>query len=101
VTLLGRRREVVETAMRNRIALVAHRAEWAEVGALMTYGAEVAEVLKRSARIADRILKGARPADTPVVEARKFELVFNARTASTLGVELPRPILSRASRIIE
>jgi putative ABC transport system substrate-binding protein len=101
VTLLGRRREVVETATRNRIALVAHRAEWAEVGALMTYGAQVAEVLKRSAQIADRILKGARPADTPVIEARKFELVFNTRTASALGVELPLPILRRASRIIE
>ncbi len=101
VTLLGRRREVVDTATRNKIALVAHRVEWAEVGALMTYGAEVAEVLKRSAQIAHRILKGARPADTPVIEARKFELVFNQRTASTLGIELPPPMLRRASRIID
>jgi putative ABC transport system substrate-binding protein len=101
VTLLGRRREVVETATRNRIALVAHRAEWAEVGALMTYGADVAEVLKRSAKIADRILKGARPAETPVAEAKKFELVFNQRTAALLGVELQRPAVRRASRVIE
>jgi len=101
VTLLGRRREVVESATRNKIALIAHRAEWAEVGALMTYGADVAEVLKRSAKIADRILKGARPAETPVAEAKKFELVFNQKTAAALGVELPRPTLRRASRVIE
>jgi putative ABC transport system substrate-binding protein len=101
VTLLGRRREVVETATRNRIALVAHRAEWAEVGALMSYGADVGEVLKRSAQIADRILKGARPADTPVAQAKKFELVLNQRTAAALGVDLPRPVLGRASRVIE
>jgi len=101
VTLLGRRREVVDAATRNRIALVAHRVEWAEVGALMSYGAEVAEVLKRTAQIADRILKGARPAETPVAEARKFELVLNQRTARALGLSLPRPLVGRASRVIE
>lgn len=101
VTLLARRREVGEAALRNRIALVGHRVEWAEAGAVMTYGADVAEALRLSAAIADRILKGARPADTPVRKASKFELVFNQRSAKALGLAVAGEVLRRADRVIE
>ncbi len=100
-TLIARRREVVETAVRNRLALIGHRSEWAAVGALMTYGAEVADALRRSARIADRILKGVKPADIAVEQANKAELVVNQRTAKTLGVAIPDSVLRRADRVIE
>ena len=100
-TLIARRREVVETAVRNRLALIAHRSEWAAVGALMTYGAEVADALRRSAGIADRILKGVKPADIAVEQATKAELVINQRTAKTLGITIPNSVLRRADRVIE
>lgn len=100
-TLFARRREVSQIAARNRIALIAHRVEWAEAGALITYGAESAEALKRSAAIADRILKGARPADIPVEQATKFELIVNQRTARALGLKLPQSLLLRANQVIE
>jgi len=100
-TLIARRREVVETAVRNRLALIGHRSEWAAVGALMTYGAEVADALKRSARVADRILKGVKPADIAVEQATKAELVVNQRTAKTLGIAIPHSVLRRADRVIE
>ncbi len=101
VTLLARRREVGEAALRNRIALIGHRVEWAEAGAVMTYGADVADALRRSAAIADRILKGARPADTPVQQATKFELVVNQRSAKALGLAVAEEILRRADRVID
>ena len=100
-TLFARRREVSETAARNGIALVAHRVEWAEAGALMTYGAEIAESLRRSAGIADRILKGARPADIPVEQVTKLELVISRRTANELGLSLPASLLQRAHQLID
>jgi putative ABC transport system substrate-binding protein len=101
VTLLARRREVVEAALRNRIALIAHRVEWAEAGAVLSYGADVADALRRTAAIADRILKGARPADTPVQRATKFELVVNRRSAKALGLAVPQEVLRRADRVID
>ncbi len=98
--LIGRRREVANLAALNGVALVAHRYEWAEAGALLTYGVDVAESHRRAARIADRILKGAKASDIPVERVQKFELVVNNRAASTLGLQIPKPVLQRADRVI-
>ena len=101
VTLIARRREVAEAAARNRVALAAHRVEWAEAGAVLTYGAQVADTLRRSAGIVDRILRGARPADIPVEQSTQAELVVNQRAAKALGLVLPQTLLRRADRVIE
>ena len=101
VTLLGRRREVAETAMRNKVALIGHRLEWAEAGALFTYGPDVTDALRRSASLADRVLRGAKPAETPVEQASRFELIVNNRSAKTLGIAVPAALLKSADRVIE
>ena len=101
VTLLGRRREVAETALRNKVALVAHRLEWAEAGAVFTYGPDVTDALRRSAAIADRVLRGAKPAETPVEQASRYELIVNNRSARALGVIVPAALLKTADRVIE
>lgn len=100
-TLLARRREVVALAERNAQVLVAHRVEWAEAGALMSYGPEIAESQRRCAAIADRILRGARPAAIPVERAVKSELVLNQRVALAHGIDIPKTVLQRADRVID
>jgi putative tryptophan/tyrosine transport system substrate-binding protein len=97
--LIGRRREVVSLAERNGIALVAHRVEWAEAGAVLTYGVDSGESHRRAAAIADRILKGAKPADIPVERLQKFELAVNNRAAEALGLHLPQSILKKAAKV--
>lgn len=99
-TLLARRREVVQAAERNEIALLAHRAEWAEAGAMLSYGADVGDSLRRSAAIADRILKGAKASDIPVERATRLELVINQHAAHQLGHGIPKALLQRADRVI-
>ena len=100
-TLVANRIEAGKFALRNNLALVGYRADWADAGALLTYGTDGVEALKRSAGIANRILKGARPAETPVEQITKLELVVNLSSAKTLGVTIPRTVLARANRVLE
>ena len=100
-TLVANRIEAGKFALRNNLAMIGYRADWAEAGALLTYGTDSTESHKRSAALANRVLKGSRPADTPVEQVSKLELVVNLATAKTLGVEIPRPVLARANRLLQ
>jgi putative ABC transport system substrate-binding protein len=97
--LIGRRAEVAKLAAINGIALVAHRVEWAEAGAIVTYGPDVSESHKRAARIAGKILKGAKAGETPIERVEKFELAFNTRVANELALHIPKPLLQRADKV--
>jgi len=97
--LIARRGEVAKLAAINGIALVAHRMEWAEAGAVLTYGADSGEAHRRAARIASRILKGAKPGQIPVERVQKNELAINNRVAEELALHIPKTVLQRADRV--
>lgn len=83
------------------VALVGHRAEMVEAGALFSYGASLPEQLRASAHVVDRVLKGAPPRGIPVEQPTRFELALNAATARALGIEIPPSVRLRAERVIE
>lgn len=87
-------------ANRQRVPAVSAWASFAERGNLMTYGPVLRDSLSRLATIADRILRGAKAADMPVELPTRIELVVNARAARGLGIDVPRPLLVRADRVI-
>jgi putative tryptophan/tyrosine transport system substrate-binding protein len=83
------------------VAVVGHRRELVESGALFSYGARLQEQIRRAAFVVDKILHGAKPGDIPVEQPMEFELVLNLRTARTLGVSVPQTMLLLANQVIE
>jgi putative ABC transport system substrate-binding protein len=94
-------RPIVDLAAKNRLPAMYQAREFADVGGLMSYGANLPDLSRRAATYVDKILKGAKPADLPVEQPTKFELVVNLKTAMELGLTIPREFLLLADEVIE
>jgi putative ABC transport system substrate-binding protein len=93
---------MIRLAEEGHLAIPGHRKEWAEQGALFSYGADYFSVGRiDAARLVDRMLKGIKPADLPVEQPTKFELVINLKTAKALGLTIPPSVLGRADEVIQ
>ena len=94
-------KQIAEGAAQRHIPVVSGWREFAEAGAVLTYGPDRVYSAKRLALYVDKILKGTKPADLPVEQPTKFELVINLKTAKALGLKIPPSLLARADRVIE
>jgi putative tryptophan/tyrosine transport system substrate-binding protein len=74
---------------------------WGRSGLLMSYSTDPVDGFRRAGAYVSRILKGEKPGDLPIEQASKFTLVINQRTAKTLGIVVPPPLLALADEVIE
>jgi putative ABC transport system substrate-binding protein len=93
-------RLLTELAAKHRVPAVYFDREFAEAGGLIAYGADMADVVRGAAGYVDRILRGTKPGDLPVVQATRFELVINLKTAESLGLAVPPAVLVQADQLI-
>jgi len=98
---VARRTRIAKLAILHRLPMMAPAREFAEAGALLSYGTDYPDEFRRAATYVDKILKGAKPADLPVEEPTKFQLVINLKTAKALGLEVPPQLIAQADELIE
>jgi len=95
------RTQIIDFATQSHLPVLGWQRQFAEGGALISYGANFVAMYRRTGYFVDRILKGTKPADLPVEQPTKFELVVNLKTAKTLGLVIPKSVLVRADEVIQ
>ena len=95
------RKRIVNLAARYRLPGIYETTDFVEDGGFVAYSENLLEHLRRTAAYVDQILRGKDPADLPVSQPMEFELAINMRTAKSLDLKIPEPILVFANQIIE
>lgn len=98
---VSRRKEVVSLMARHRWPAIYQWREFAEVGALSSFGPNLFESYRQVGLFAARVLNGEKPSELPVQQPTRFEFVLNLRTARVLGLAVPIALLSRADEVID
>ena len=99
---IGRSRKLAALATRHAVPTVFQFREFAAAGGLTSYGGSSRRIhIVRPASTRVGFSRARKPADLPVIQATKFELVINLKTAKALGLEIPPTLLARADEVIE
>ncbi len=99
--LNSRRDRLVAATIQDRISAAFANRKFVEAGGLMSYGPSLIEAYRQAGTYVGRILKGERAADLPVQNPLELELAINAKTAKSLGVEIPPTLMAAASEVIK
>ena len=97
----GRRDDIVALAKRHSVPVLYPWREYSIAGGLISYGTSFTESYRQAGLYVGRIVKGEKPADLPLVQATKFELLVNIKTAKSLGLTVPPSLLIAADEVIE
>jgi len=95
------RGKIIDFATEHKIAMVHEFREFAELGGLVSYGANLKAIWRRGVYYVDRILKGEKPSTLPVEQPTMLDLAINLKTAKALGVTFPNTLLATANVVIE
>jgi ABC-type uncharacterized transport system substrate-binding protein len=96
-----RSEQLAALSLRHAVPAIYQYREFAAAGGLISYGSDETEYYRLIGVYAGKILKGEKPADLPVVQSTKVEMILNLKTAKTLGITVPLPLIGRADEVIE
>jgi putative tryptophan/tyrosine transport system substrate-binding protein len=92
---------VTDMAIKYRVPAASTTRAFADIGGLMSFGADGPAAFRHGAQFVQRILQGRQPKDLPIEQPTKFELAVNLKTAKAMGLMIPATFLLRADAVIE
>ena len=99
--LRRRAEQVVGLAAQQNLPAIYQYREFTKVGGLISYGTDLIDSYRQAGVYTGRVLKGEKPGDLPVLQATKFDLVINLRTAKALSLTIPPGVFAIADDVIE
>jgi putative ABC transport system substrate-binding protein len=88
-------------AAKHRIPVIYPYRDYLEEGGLMALAPDIGELAVRMASDVHQIFSGTKAGDIPFYQPSKFLLLFNLKTARTMGLEVPAVLLARADEVME
>jgi putative ABC transport system substrate-binding protein len=98
--LFDQRQKLVALAAQHKLPAIYPAREFADAGALMSYGPSISEACRQAGIYTGWTLKGTPVVQMPVQQSTKTEFVINLDTAQGLGLTVPVALLSRADSTI-
>ncbi len=92
---------LTEMAIKYRLPMASTTRAFADIGGLMSFGADGPAAFRHATKLIQKILLGRQPKDIPIEQPTKFELVINLKAAKAMGLTIPESFLARADEVIE
>jgi putative ABC transport system substrate-binding protein len=92
---------VTDLAIKYRLPAASTGRAFADIGGLMSFGADGPAAVRHGTKFVQKILQGKQPKDMPIEQPTKFELAINLKTAKAIGLTIPQTFLLRADAVLE
>ena len=92
---------VADLAIKYRLPAASTPRAFADIGGLMSFGADGPASVRQAVKFVHAILQGKLPRDMPIEQPTKYELAVNLRTAKAIGLTIPKTFMLRADVLIE